>query len=107
MALVPAFPLLWSLAAAAASFAAGRSAALGLATAAAAVIAEAAVMAAIDLRWLRERRWAKFLWLAPLFEPLFFAIFLSSLFVRKVQWRGERWDIRPRRTGTEADRRSD
>jgi ceramide glucosyltransferase len=107
LALVPSFPLLWSLAAAGASLAAGRSVALGLGAAAAAVCGEAAVMASIDLRWIGERGWGRFLWMAGLFEPLFFAIFLSSLFVRKVLWRGGTWDIRPRRPGPGAGTRSE
>jgi ceramide glucosyltransferase len=93
LAMTAVFPFLWSLGSAAAALLTGGGPALGLGLAAAALAAEGATMTAIEIHWIQERKWGAFLRIVPVFEPLFLLIFLSSLFFRKIRWRGESWRI--------------
>lgn len=54
---------------------------------------EAWTLATINIRWLGDRRWARYLWVILLFEPVFFAIFLFSLIFKTIRWQGRAWRI--------------
>jgi|GEM_PF-3578524 len=87
------FPLVWACLNLSISVHRGGSAIPAAALVGAVIGLEASTMASINVRWLGDKTWARYLWVVLIFEPIFFPIFLSSLVFKKIRWRGRTWKI--------------
>lgn len=98
------FPLVWACVYLVLSVLRGGSPIPGAALVGAIIGLEASTLASINIRWLGEKAWARYLWVALIFEPIFFPIFLSSLVFKKIRWQGRAWRIgRPPTTLSEKE----
>jgi ceramide glucosyltransferase len=87
------FPLVWACVFLSLSILRGGSAIPAAALVGAVIGLEASTMASINVRWLGEKGWGRYLWVVLIFEPIFFTIFLSSLVFKKIRWGGRTWKI--------------
>jgi ceramide glucosyltransferase len=87
------FPLVWACLNLSISVHRGGSAIPAAALVGAVIGLEASTMASINVRWLGEKGWGRYLWVVLIFEPIFFTIFLSSLVFKKIRWGGRTWKI--------------
>jgi ceramide glucosyltransferase len=87
------FPLVWACLNLSISVHRGGSAIPAAALVGAVIGLEASTMASINVRWLGDKTWARYLWVVLIFEPIFFPIFLSSLVFKKIRWRGRTWRV--------------